>query len=109
VFASDWPVSPIDPIAGMQAAMLRKPWAEGIPDQSFTLHKTLAGYTVEGAYAGFMEHRMGWLKPSYLADLVVLSGYLEAADTERLHEVRPATTICGGKSRIKPDAGLALA
>ena len=35
VFASDWPVSPIDPIAGMQAAMLRKPWADGMPDQSF--------------------------------------------------------------------------
>ena len=33
VFASDWPVSPIDPIAGIQAAMLRKPWAEGMPDQ----------------------------------------------------------------------------
>ena len=35
VFASDWPVSPIDPIAGMQAAMLRKPWADDMPDQSF--------------------------------------------------------------------------
>ena len=34
VFASDWPVSPIDPIAGMQAAMLRKPWADGMPDHS---------------------------------------------------------------------------
>ena len=27
VFASDWPVSPIDPILGIQAAMMRKPWA----------------------------------------------------------------------------------
>jgi predicted amidohydrolase YtcJ len=97
VFASDWPVSPIDPIAGMQAAMLRKPWAEGMPDHSFTLHEALAGYTVEGAYAGFMEHRKGRLKPGYLADLVVLSGDVEAADPERLHEVKPATTICGGK------------
>ena len=87
VFASDWPVSPIDPIAGIQAAMLRKPWAEGMPDQSFSLHEALAGYTVEGAYAGFMEDRKGRLKPGYLADLVVLSGDLEAADPEQLHEV----------------------
>ena len=88
VFASDWPVSPIDPIAGMQAAMLRKPWADGMPDQSFSLHEALAGYTVEGAYAEFMEHRKGRLKPGYLADLVVLSGDIEAVDAASLHEVQ---------------------
>ena len=65
---------------GMQAAMLRKPWAEGMPDQSFSLHEALAGYTVEGAYAEFTEHRKGRLKPGYMADLVVLSGDIEATD-----------------------------
>ncbi|RWB06445.1 amidohydrolase [Mesorhizobium sp.] len=97
VFASDWPVSPIDPILGIQAAVLRKPWAEGDPDQSFSLHESLAGYTVEGAYAEFMEHRKGRLKPGFMADLVVLSGDIEATAPEALHMVRPATTICGGK------------
>ena len=97
VFASDWPVSPIDPIAGMQAAMLRKPWADGMPDHSFSFHEALAGYTVEGAYAEFTEDRKGRLRPGYLADLVVLSGDLEASNPDRLHEIRPVTTICGGK------------
>ncbi|RWP95350.1 amidohydrolase [Mesorhizobium sp.] len=97
VFASDWPVSSIDPILGIQAAVLRKPWAEGDPDQSFSLHESLAGYTVEGAYAEFMEHRKGRLKPGFMADLVVLSGDIEATAPEALHMVRPATTICGGK------------
>lgn len=97
VFASDWPVSPIDPIAGIQAAMLRKPWADGLPDQHFSLHEAIAAYTVEGAYAGFMEHRKGRLKPGFLADLVVLSGDIEAAAPEALHRIRPVTTICGGK------------
>lgn len=97
VFASDWPVSPIDPIAGIQAAMLRKPWAEGDPDHSFTLHEAIAGYTVEGAYAEFMEHRKGRLRKGYLADLVVLSGDVEKTDPRELHLVRPVTTICGGK------------
>ena len=97
VFASDWPVSPIDPIAGIQAAMVRKPWAETDPDQSFSLHEALAGYTVEGAYAGFKEHRKGRLKSGYLADLVVLSGDVEKAAPEELHTIRPVTTICGGK------------
>ncbi|ESZ21223.1 amidohydrolase [Mesorhizobium sp. L48C026A00] len=97
VFASDWPVSPIDPILGIQAAVLRKPWAEGDPDQSFSLHESLAGYTVEGAYAEFMEHRKGRLKPGFMADLVVLSADIEATAPEALHTVRPVTTICGGK------------
>jgi len=97
VFASDWPVSPIDPILGMQAAILRKRWAKSDPDQSFSLIEALAGYTVEGAYAGFMEHRKGRLKPGFLADLVVLSADIEATDPENLHTVQVVSTICGGK------------
>ncbi|ESY96243.1 amidohydrolase [Mesorhizobium sp. LNHC229A00] len=97
VFASDWPVSPVDPILGIQAAVMRKPWAEGVADQSFSLHEALAGYTVEGAYSEFMEHRKGVLKPGYLADLVVLSADIERTAPEALHTVRPVTTICGGK------------
>jgi predicted amidohydrolase YtcJ len=97
VFASDWPVSPIDPILGIQAAMLRQPWAKGDPDQSFSLNEALAGYTVEGAYAGFMEHRKGRLKAGFMADLVLLSADVEAADPENLHKIRVVATICGGK------------
>ena len=97
VFASDWPVSPIDPMAGIQAAMLRKPWADGLPDHSYGLREAIAGYTVEGAYTEFAEDTKGRLKPGYLADLVVLSGDVETADPEDLHKVRPVTTICGGK------------
>ncbi|MER8544622.1 amidohydrolase [Mesorhizobium sp. M0684] len=97
VFASDWPVSRVDPILGIQAAVLRKPWAEGDPDQSFSLLEALAGYTVEGAYAEYMEHRKGRLKPGYLADLVVLSADIEATEPASLHKVRSVSTICGGK------------
>jgi len=97
VFASDWPVSPIDPMAGIQAAVLRKPWADNMPDHSFSLCEAIAGYTVEGAYVEFTEDRKGRLKPGYLADLVVLSGDVEATDPAMLHNVRPVTTICGGR------------
>ncbi|MBZ9999810.1 MULTISPECIES: amidohydrolase [unclassified Mesorhizobium] len=97
VFASDWPVSPIDPILGIQAAVMRKPWASTDPDQSFSLRESLAAYTVEGAYAEFAEHRKGTLKPGYMADLVVLSADIEKTMPADLHKVRPVTTICGGK------------
>ncbi|UDL88577.1 amidohydrolase [Mesorhizobium sp. PAMC28654] len=97
VFASDWPVSPIDPILGIQAAVLRKPWAQSDPDQSFSVRESLAAYTVEGAYAEFAEHRKGALRPGYMADLVVLSADIEAIDPEMIHHVRSQITICGGK------------
>jgi predicted amidohydrolase YtcJ len=97
VFASDWPVAPIDPIHSIRAAMTRKPWAHGDPDQSFSLHEALAAYTVEGAYAEFAENDKGRLKPGFMADLVVLSADIETVAPEALDSVRPATTICGGK------------
>jgi len=97
VFASDWPVSPIDPILGIQAALMRKPWAASDPDQSFSLQESIAAYTVEGAYAEFAEHCKGTLKSGYMADLVVLSNDIEKTAPADLHKVRPVTTICGGK------------
>jgi predicted amidohydrolase YtcJ len=97
VFASDWPVAPIDPILGMQAAMARKPWTADLPDQSLTLDEALAAYTTGGAYAEFMEHRKGMLRQGYLADIVVLSGYLDTCPPDKLTTIRPATTICGGR------------
>jgi predicted amidohydrolase YtcJ len=97
VFASDWPVSAIDPMAGIHAAVTRKRWSDTDPDQSFSLMEAIAGYTVEGAYAEFAEDRKGRLKPSYLADAVILSADIEAVDRETLHQVKPVTTICGGR------------
>ena len=95
-FASDWPVSPISPIRGIQAAMIREPWQKGDPDQSFTLIEALEGYTTEGAYAEFREDRKGRIKPGYLADIAVLSADIENVAPEKLHEVEPVKTICGG-------------
>lgn len=97
VFASDWPVASIDPLLGMQAALMRKPWAEGHPDQALTLTQALSAYTVDGAYAEFKEDRKGRLKAGYMADIVVLSHDIEAMAPEELHKVRPVTTVCGGK------------
>jgi predicted amidohydrolase YtcJ len=97
VFASDWPVAPIDPIHSIRAAMTREPWAKDDPDQSFSLHEALAAYTVEGAYAEFAENEKGRLKPGFMADLVVLSQDIEQVAPEALDSVRPVTTICAGK------------
>ena len=96
VFASDWPISPLAPIASIQAAMVRQKWAPGLPDNRQSLHQALDAYTRAGAYVEYMEERKGRLRPGLLADLVVLSGDLEATAPEALHEVHPRLTICDG-------------
>lgn len=96
-FASDWPVSPIDPIIGIEAAVTRKRWADSDPDQSFSLEEALSAYCVEGAYAEFKEDRKGMVRAGYLADIVVLNGDIEAVAAAELQTIRPTTTICGGR------------
>ncbi len=97
VFATDWPVSPLDPMGCIQDAMTRQRWADDLPDQRLTLTETLAAYTSTGAHVEFMEDSKGMLKPGYLADIVLLSGDVEATASENLASIRPVVTICDGK------------
>lgn len=97
VFATDWPVSPLDPMYCIQCAMTRKVWKEGLPDQRLSLMETLAAYTRTSAWVEFMEDRKGVLKPGYLADVVVLSGDIEAVAFDQISTLRPVMTICDGR------------
>ncbi|CAN7654364.1 amidohydrolase [Pararhizobium sp. LjRoot255] len=97
VFATDWPVSPLDPMYCIQCAMTREIWKEGLPDQRLSLMETLAAYTRTSAWVEFMEDRKGVLKPGYLADVVVLSGDIEAVPFDQLATLRPIMTVCDGR------------
>jgi predicted amidohydrolase YtcJ len=96
-FATDWPVSDINPIRSMQSAITRTKWADDLPDQRQTLEQAIAGYTRDGAFTEFKEDRKGRLKHGMLADVTVLSGDMEKTDPERLHEITPIVTITDGK------------
>ncbi|NJO39018.1 MAG: amidohydrolase family protein, partial [Rhizobiales bacterium] len=96
-FSSDWPVAPLDPMLGIQAAVTRKPLRDGLPEQAQTLDETLASYTRIGAFAEFAEHKKGMLAPGFLADVVVMDRDLEATDPEALGEAKPILTICDGR------------
>lgn len=95
--ASDWPVSPVDPLRSICAAVTRKPALPGLPDQALTLEEAIAGYTRDGAYAEFAEDRKGRLKPGFLADIVVLDSDIEALAPEAIVGARPVMTICDGR------------
>ncbi|MCO6392865.1 amidohydrolase family protein [Aliihoeflea aestuarii] len=96
-FSSDWPVADISVLRGIKAALTRKPWADDMPGQSFTLHEAIEAYTAKGAYAGFADDRLGSLKPGYLADFVILSSDIEAVTPHEIDTLDVAMTVCGGK------------
>ncbi|WP_373503206.1 amidohydrolase [Aestuariivirga sp.] len=96
-FSSDWPVAPLSPFLGMQAAMTAKPLRRDCTSQAQSLMDTLHGFTAAGAYMEFMEDRKGTLKEGYLADVVVLDADMERTPAEAISTVRPVTTICDGR------------
>lgn len=97
VFGSDWPIVSQNPYQGIHAALARRPWAPGLPEQAQSLADTLAAYTRDAAYAEFQENVKGQLRRGMLADLVLLSGNIEAMPVEAIKGLSAALTMVGGR------------
>jgi len=103
-FGSDWPVAPLDPLTGIEAAVLRRTLDGRNPDgwypeQRIDIDQALTAYTVAGAYAGLQEDRLGRLRPGYLADFVVLDQNLLEIDPTRITASKVLRTIVNGRER----------
>ena len=95
-FSSDWPIAPLSPLSGIQAAMTRQGWLPDLPDQRLTLHEVLEAYTWRGAHAGFHEGLTGRLITGLKADLTLLDGDIEAVEPESIGAMQVVLTICDG-------------
>ncbi len=102
-FASDWPVTDVSVMRGIQAALTRKPY-EGCQDERVGLMEVLRAYTVGGAWAAHMEKLTGVLREGLAADLVLIDGDIEAIPAERLGKTGIALTIAGGRVTHDPSA-----
>ena len=100
-FSSDWPVAPLDPFIGMQAAMTVQTLRPDCPDQRQSLMDTLHAFTLAGAHVEFMEDRKGMLKEGYLADIAVLDHDMEKTESNAILHVKPVVTICDGRIVFK--------
>jgi predicted amidohydrolase YtcJ len=102
-FGSDWPVAPLSPLLGIDAAVNRRTLdgkhPEGwFPAQKVTVVQAIEAYTLTAAYAGFQEQDRGSLEVGKLADLVVLSrDILAPAERDHIAEARVVLTVVGGK------------
>jgi predicted amidohydrolase YtcJ len=102
-FGSDWPVAPLSPLLGIDAAVHRrtldgkhpKGW---FPEQKITVTEAIEAYTLGAAFAAFQEKERGSIEVGKLADLVVLSrDILAPAEREHLAEAAVEMTVVGGK------------
>lgn len=102
---SDWPVAPIDPLTGLDAAVNRETldgknpqgWH---PEQRITLAQAMRCYTGEAAYAGFNDKKLGLIAPGFLADMVVWDTDLFAIDSHLLTKTKVLRTIVDGVQRF---------
>ncbi len=102
-FGSDWPVAPLDPLTGIDAAVNRRTLdgkhpAGWFPEQRITVAEAVEGYTLGSAYAAFHEKDRGSITPGKLADFAVLSrDIFEPAERDRIADARVDLTVVGGQ------------
>ena len=104
-YASDWPVTDVSVLRGLQAALTRVPFAGG-SDERLPLMDSLHAYTAGGAWAAHMEHLTGTVKRGLAGDLVLLDGDIEQVSPDAIGQLGIALTICGGEI-THPGAGFA--
>jgi predicted amidohydrolase YtcJ len=101
-FGSDWPVAPVDAMYGIYAAVTRqtgdgkneKGW---YPDQKIAVEDALKAYTVNNAYASFMDGKTGVLKVGVYADFAVLEQDLRTINPVQIKGVKVLSTFLNGK------------
>lgn len=94
-YASDWPVTDVSVMRGLQAALTRKPY-EGCEDERLGRLDTLAAYTAGGAWAAHRDEVTGRIAPGLAADAVVIDGDVESLAAEDFGSTAVALTVAGG-------------
>jgi predicted amidohydrolase YtcJ len=103
---TDAPVEDVNPIPSFYGMAVRrtKDGTVFVPAQRLTRAEALRAYTLNNAYASFMEHELGSLTPGKLADVTVLSRDIMRAPEEEILGARADYTIVGGKVAYERNA-----
>ena len=102
-FGSDWPVAPLDVLAGIDAAVNRRTLdgkhLEGwFPEQRITVAEAVEAYTLGSAYGAHQENDRGSIRAGKFADLVVLSrDILDPKEKDKIADTKVDMTVVGGK------------
>jgi predicted amidohydrolase YtcJ len=100
--ASDFPVTiQFDPLIGVQIGMTRslpgvEPEVVLWRDERATLDDMIASFTINGAYANFIEHETGSLEVGKRADVIVLDQNLFDIPPAEISQTRVLLTLADG-------------
>jgi predicted amidohydrolase YtcJ len=99
---SDWSVSSMVPLEGIEVAVTRRGPAEGpgpawLPDERVPLATMLAAYTIGSAYAAYNERSTGSLEAGKSADLIVLDRNPFAVAPHEIAETKVLLTLFAGR------------
>ena len=99
---SDWTVAPMNPLAGLDAAITRRTLdganPEGwVPEERIQLEEALVGYTSAAARAGYSDDRVGRIVTGLRADLVVLSDDIFEVDPLLVGTLQVDLTMVDGE------------
>jgi predicted amidohydrolase YtcJ len=104
-FGSDCPIEPIDPIAGIHAAVNRTGSGERggkfYPKECLTVAQAVYGFTAGAAYAAGRESFSGKIVPGYQADLVILDDNIYTMPPSQIYKAKIALTIFDGRVVFK--------
>ncbi|WP_322787557.1 amidohydrolase [Alteribacillus persepolensis] len=97
--SSDAPIEPVDPLIGIQAAVIRKPPHEThngyLPEQKLTPFEAVSLYTTGSAKAVGKETELGKVAPGYAADFTILDQDILTMPAEQIHQTKVLATVVG--------------
>ena len=101
-FGSDFPVEEINPMHGLYAAITRQDmqgWPEGgwNPEQIVSRNESIRAFTLDAAFAGFMEDQIGSLEVGKRADFIVLDRDIITVPAEEIFQIVVEQTWLDGK------------
>jgi predicted amidohydrolase YtcJ len=106
---SDFPVEAVNPMLGIYAAVTRRdlegqPEGGWYPDQALAREEAIRGFTIDAAWAAFMENEVGSIEAGKRADFIVLDRDLMTVDAAQIPATQVLETWLDGKlAWKKPD------
>jgi len=100
-FGSDCPIEPLDPLAGIHAAVNRTGCGQRggrfYPEECLSVGEAVAGFTLGPAFASGRESFSGRIVPGYQADLVILDDDIYSMPKSAIYKAGISATIFEGR------------